>query len=271
MNNMTPGEENALTYYKGIARLLNGSFTETDEIAWFTTGRRSLFRFNGILRLPTHVENLVEIADPILETLTSQHLPFFLVDWQQGGAPGLLEYLNSKNIRWEHIKGMPAMSRGLDDLPEIPLPSEVEIIRVQSQQDQADWLDVLMEGFAEPPASRPDFQEYLANSLTESNPVFEHFIARWQGEPCAISTLLHAEHGAGIYHVTTLPRYRGKKLGKSLTLAAMRSARDSGYKEAILFATPSGFPVYQQLGFQTVATADGFVWSGANFPSSPTP
>lgn len=254
-------EGNALSYYKGIARLLNGNFTETAEIAWFTTGRRSLFRFNGILRSPTRVENLVEIADPILETLTAQRLPFFWVDWQEGSAPELVEYLNSKNIRWEHIKGMPAMSRGLDALPEISLPKEVEIVRVQSKQDQADWLDVLMEGFEEPPASRPDFQEYLANSLTEPNPVFEHFIARWQGEPCAISTLLRAEYGAGIYHVTTLPRYRGKKLGKALTLAAMQSARDSGFKEAILFATPSGFPIYQQLGFQTVSTADGFVWS----------
>ena len=47
MNQIQAIEENALTYYKGIARLLNGDFIETDEIAWFTTGRRSLYRFNG--------------------------------------------------------------------------------------------------------------------------------------------------------------------------------------------------------------------------------
>lgn len=104
--------------------------------------------------------------------------------------------------------------------------------------------------------------DWAINSLTEPAPVFEHFLARRQGEPCAVSTLLHAEHGAGIYHVTTLPRYRGRGLGKALTLAAMQSARKAGHWQSILFATPSGFPLYEQLGFQTASTVDGFVWSG---------
>lgn len=150
----------------------------------------------------------------------------------------------------------------MDDLPDLPFPQEVEIVRVESQDDQADWLNVLMEGFDEPEPSRADFQQILASSLTESNPVFEHFLARWQGEPCSVSTLLKARHGAGIYHVATLPQYRGQKLGKALTIAALQSARRAGYKEAILFATPSGFPIYHQPGFQTISTIDAFVWSG---------
>ncbi|MBN8654229.1 MAG: GNAT family N-acetyltransferase [Anaerolineae bacterium] len=59
-----------------------------------------------------------------------------------------------------------------------------------------------------------------------------------------------------------LPTHRRRGLGKALTLAAMQSAREAGYKQSILFATPSGFPIYQQLGFETITTADGFVWSG---------
>ena len=261
MNNSSPVEENALAYYKGIARLLGGHFFESNEFAWFTTGRQSLYRFNGVVRTATRPEKLGGLADPILETFLSKRLPFFWVDFPDGGTPGLGDYLNSKNIRWENFKGMPCMSRGLDDLPEISLPKEVEIARVQSEQDRANWLNVLMEGFEEPAPSRPDFQQILANSLTESKPVFEHFLACWQGEPCAVSTLLHAENGAGIYHVTTLPCYRGHGLGKALTLAAMQSARKAGYKQSILFATPSGFPIYKRLGFETVTTADGYIWS----------
>lgn len=254
-------EENTLTYYKGIARLLDGRFIETDEIAWFITERRSLYRFNGVVRTATRPETLGGLTDPILETFLSKRLPFFWADFPDGGTPGLGDYLNSKNIRWENFKGMPCMSRGLDALPELSLPKEVEVVRIRSQQDQADWLNVLMEGFEEPEPSRADFQQILANSLTEPAPVFEHFLARWQGEPCVISTLLHAECGAGIYHVTTLPHYRGHGLGKALTLAAMQSAREAGYWHSILFATSLGFPIYQQLGFETVTTVDGFVWS----------
>ena len=255
-------EENAITYYKGIARLLDGSFVENDEVAWFCTGRRSLYRFNGVVRTATRTQNLSSLVDPILEIFLSKNLPFFWADLPDIGTVELSDYLNSKSIQWSHFKGMPAMSRGLDDLPELSLPTEVEITCVQTQQDQVDWLNVLMEGFEEPEPSRPDFQQYLFNSLTEPKPVFEHLLARWQGKPCAISTLLRADYGAGVYHVATLPAYRGRGLGKALTLIAMQSAHEAGYKEAILFATPSGFPIYKQLGFTTVSKADAFVWFG---------
>ena len=88
-------EENTLTYYKGIARLLDGRFIETDEIAWFITERRSLYRFNGVVRTATRPETLGGLTDPILETFLSKRLPFFWADFPDGGTPGLGDYLNS--------------------------------------------------------------------------------------------------------------------------------------------------------------------------------
>lgn len=259
MNQIQAIEQNALAYYRGIARLLGGQYVEEEQVTWFTTGRRSLFRFNGVLHTAiSRAEELSKIVDPLLEMFLSKNLPFFWVDWEIVGAPGLGDYLNSRDVHWMRISGMPAMSRGLDDLPSLSLPREVEIVRVQSQPDQADWLDVFMEGFEEPEQSRPDFREFLASSIAEPRPVFEHFLAHWQGKPCAVSTLLYSSQCAGIYHVTTLPAYRGRGLGRLLTLAAMQSAKSAGYSEAILFATPSGFPVYQRLGFETISTADLF-------------
>jgi ribosomal protein S18 acetylase RimI-like enzyme len=117
-------EENALAYYKGIARLLNGQFVEEDQVAWITTGRRSLGRFNGVLRtVVTKPDDLINVIEP-------------------------------------------------------------------------------------------------------------------------------------------MPAYRGRGLGKALTHAAMQTAQSAGYSTAILFATASGYPLYQRLGFETVAMADLFAWNG---------
>ncbi len=255
-------EENAITYYKGIARLLEGQYIEDDQVTWFITGRRSLGRFNGVLHTTvSQADAIGNVVDPILTKYVSQGLPFFWVDWPEVGTPGLGDYLNSVNIPLIKFS-IPAMMRTLAGLPKVSLPNEVAITLVQTQQDQADWMSVLMEGFEEPEPSRPDFQQYLASSLSESKPVFEHYIARWQGIPCAISTLLRADHGAGIYHVATLPKYRGHGLGKALTLTPMQSARQTGYDTAVLFASPSGYPLYQGLGFETVSTADFYAWSG---------
>jgi GNAT superfamily N-acetyltransferase len=154
------------------------------------------------------------------------------------------------------------MTRGLDDLPAQLLPEEVEITEVQTGQDRAGWLDVLMEGFEEPEESRADFRQYLNHTLSGADHGWRHFLARWQGEPCAISTLLCAQLAAGIYHVTTLPAYRSRGLGRALTLAAMYCADEIGYSSAVLFATPAGYPLYRELGFQTVMTADFYASNG---------
>ncbi len=263
MNPIQAVEDNILAYYRGVARHLGGSFVEDEQVAWFTTGRRSLLRFNAVLRtVAGGPEALRRLADPILDIFLSQNLPFFWTAWPPDGAPGLADYLRATALPFLHFSA-PAMARRLDDLPPFALPGGVEIVRVQSAQDQADWLDVHMAGFEEPAAARPDFGQYLASSLVEPRPDLEHFVARWDGKPCAISTLLRAPLAAGLYHITTLPASRGRGLGKALTLAAMQAAHRAGYAEAILFATPAGFPLYQRLGFETVATAELFGWEGA--------
>lgn len=105
MDHIQAIEDNVLTYYTGIARLLNGDFNETDEVAWFTTGRRSLYRFNGVVSTTTRARNLGGAMDPILETFLSNNPPFFWADWSDVGTPGLGDELNSKNIRWERFRG----------------------------------------------------------------------------------------------------------------------------------------------------------------------
>lgn len=256
-------EDNILTYYRGIARHLDGRFIETEQVAWFTTGRRSLLRFNAVLRtVADSPEALRRVAEPILDVFLAQKLPFFWAAWPPDAAPGLADYLAATGLPFLHFNA-PAMARRLADLPAVAPPDGFEIVSVQTAQDQADWLAVHMIGFEEPEAARPDFGQYLVNSLAESPPEVEHFLARWRGEPCAISTLLAAPLAAGIYHVTTQPAYRGRGLGKALTLAAMASARRAGYADAILFATPSGFPLYHRLGFETTATAELFGWNGS--------
>jgi ribosomal protein S18 acetylase RimI-like enzyme len=254
-------EDNVISYYKSLTRALGGQIFEQKPIIWFTTGRRSLMRFNGVLGAYTSAQNLPEVVRPVFHHFFSNNLPFFWADFPPGAAPGLGEFLISHDVLLV-AKGMPAMQRSLEDLPALDIPDEVEIIPAHTEQNQVEWLEVLMRGFPEPEDAREDLRQYLQHSLTESKSTWHHFLARWQGKPCAISTLLCAPQSGGIYHVATLPAYRGRGLGRALTLTAMQAAREIGYSSVVLFATPDGYPLYQKLDFETVVTADLYAWLG---------
>lgn len=257
-------EDNVLAYYKGLALSLGGQFFDDGQTSWFATGKRSLTRFNGVLRMRASRREQAAMLGQLLEYFHSNHLPFFWADYPPGSTPGLEQYLVSHGVL-QVARDMPAMQRGLREMPSFRLPEQVEITEVHSLQDQIDWLEVHMLGFGEPEETRADFQQHLNHSLGESPSDWRHFLARWQGEPCAISTLLCAPRAAGIYHVTTLPAYRGRGLGRALTLAAMQTGREQGFATAVLFASPDGYPLYKKLGFETVVTADLYAWTGESY------
>jgi GNAT superfamily N-acetyltransferase len=83
------------------------------------------------------------------------------------------------------------------------------------------------------------------------------FLLRIDGEPMASSALLPGSPRsglAGIFCVGTLERVRGQGLGTVITQAAMDAAQNTGTRVAVLQASEQGRPVYERLGFDTVAS-----------------
>jgi hypothetical protein len=42
----------------------------------------------------------------------------------------------------------------------------------------------------------------------------------------------------------------------------MQAAQELGYASAVLFASSTGYPFYQKLGYQTVVRVDFYAWEG---------
>jgi ribosomal protein S18 acetylase RimI-like enzyme len=64
----------------------------------------------------------------------------------------------------------------------------------------------------------------------------------------------------GIYQVATLPAARGRGIGRAVTLAAMKHARDLGAKRAVLQSSEMGYPVYRAIGFEDVCALRLYDW-----------
>ncbi|WP_203824791.1 GNAT family N-acetyltransferase [Actinoplanes palleronii] len=60
----------------------------------------------------------------------------------------------------------------------------------------------------------------------------------------------------GLYTIATDPDYRRRGIASALTLEALRITRETGRRFATLQSSSDGLPVYEKIGFQTVAHYD---------------
>ncbi|MHA1947144.1 MAG: hypothetical protein ACXAC6_03035 [Candidatus Hodarchaeales archaeon] len=69
-------------------------------------------------------------------------------------------------------------------------------------------------------------------------------------EPVTVSILFKGRNIASVHNVATIPEFRRKRLGTIMTKIPMFAARDAGYGEIVLKATPKGENLYRAMNFQ---------------------
>lgn len=75
------------------------------------------------------------------------------------------------------------------------------------------------------------------------------FVGYEDGSPVSLSSCYSDQGIASVFDVIVLPDKRGKGLGKAMTLAAMRHAKELGIRECVLTATNDAKVLYQKIGF----------------------
>lgn len=162
----------------------------------------------------------------------------------------------------------PAMAADLADVPfdEAP-PDGLEIVPVIDAATlaefltivEADWLEYA-DGEASPVARRT--LDAFAREIPlrfSREPAPLRFVGRVDGRPVATSRVHVGAGVAGLYAILTLPEARGRGVGRAMTLAALRAARDLGYRIGVLQASDLGYGVYRRLGFRDLFAYDVFV------------
>ncbi|HEY5118019.1 MAG TPA: GNAT family N-acetyltransferase [Anaerolineales bacterium] len=152
--------------------------------------------------------------------------------------------------KWETA----GMGMELSDSPSnVETPPWLEIENVSNDLALREWAWVVTLGLFNHPESEADHFYELMHS-TKGCGRLEFFLGRYEGRPAASSASFLSDGVAGIYFVATLPEFRRKGLGRSITLAPLRKAREAGARGAILQASALGEPLYRRLGFQRYST-----------------
>ncbi len=98
-------------------------------------------------------------------------------------------------------------------------------------------------------------QHRLAPLLTAiDDPAVRSHGLRVDGAWACVMLSVRSDDDLGVQYVATDAAFRRRGLATRLVSAVLAQARDAGLRTATLTASPDGLPVYERMGFRTVAT-----------------
>lgn len=130
-----------------------------------------------------------------------------------------------------------------------PMPPDLDILRADEPGAAGDHQRVLADGFPMP----MDFAALLVARPILAHPATQLYVGYHAGEPVTASSLVVTGEVAGVYNVATILRFRRRGFGEAMTLHALRRGAELGCTMATLQATLQGRPIYERMGFRTVA------------------
>lgn len=139
-----------------------------------------------------------------------------------------------------------------------PPPRELTIQRVANARQFDAWIDVFAETFDIPPHVCAIWRD--AYTVFGFDDIWVHYVGYLDEKPVTITSLLMAEDLGGIYCVGTIPEARGRGVGRALTLAAMKEAKERGATRAVLQSSDMGYGVYRAIGFEDVCALRLYDW-----------
>ncbi|WP_436533432.1 GNAT family N-acetyltransferase [Actinoplanes sp. HUAS TT8] len=152
------------------------------------------------------------------------------------------------------VMRMPVMVRPPGPPAQPPRPG---VVRVTGEDDLAVAERVMIDGFPFP-LLQPVVRGHALPPRLLTRPGWRFWLAYSDGEPAAAAYTVDDGATVGLYWLATLPEFRSRGLGRAILNAAFEAHPDRAFT---LVATDAGRPLYETLGFHTVATATWFTRS----------
>jgi ribosomal protein S18 acetylase RimI-like enzyme len=248
---------NLFDYYQYLGRSPQAELYDSPQLTWLLTGIPHPF-LNNVLRTQLAPDNVDDIIAQTLAYFRSRNVTQLSWWTEPGTQPAdLAERLLAHGLAY--TDGGPGMAVELSALNEdLPAPVELVVEPVADDDTLEQWVQALVVGFELSGSERASFDLY--RGLGFDLPL-RSYVGCLKGEPVATAQLFLAAGVAGIYCVATVPQARRRGIGTAMTLAALREARDMGYRTGILQSSDLGLDVYRRLGFQPICNVSHFYWS----------
>ena len=240
--------ENFIGAFEAAARMVPGG--EVERIGGLTAVRTGLpgSFFNVVLGLD-HLKSIAQVRGGIERIFLRTNTEFQIVT-----LPETFDELNPliQELSLTEKEAVPGMV--LNPIPDAcpNPPKELQIRHVSSSEEVTDFLRTAAVGFGAPLNFFDVLKPGLLAGGTRSWSREATYVGYVAGKPAATSTRVTTGEVAGIYNVTTLPEFRRRGFGESMTWRADADGRTAGCKLSYLQASEMGRPIYERMGYRVV-------------------
>lgn len=140
----------------------------------------------------------------------------------------------------------PGMARPLSADVRVPdTPAEIHAVTERTEMDA--WVSVAESVF--------DFSPETSRLITPPSVLGDeelgYFLGRVNSEPAACGILYLDDSVAGVYVIGVKEAFRRQGLGEAMTWSLLQAGQERGADRGVLQSTEMGYPLYDQMGFDT--------------------
>lgn len=238
--------------------LPNAVYQDEPDAAWFMTDIPFAL-FNGVIHARLAPDGLASRIQEIIAPFESKKKPMIWWTGPSTQPEDLGEHLRAYGLL--HLDDALGMAIDLNatnkDLPTNPAVMVKRAIRLD---DLELWGGPFAANFEVPRKAVPQLCESIAKLGFDEGGALHNYLGMLNGDVVGTCTLYLGAGVAGIYNVSTLPKARRQGVATALTLAALRMARDRGYRIGILHSSEMGHGAYRRIGFRDFCTVSHYLY-----------
>jgi GNAT superfamily N-acetyltransferase len=250
-------EANTIEFLLALGRAGGGEERRDAEVQWVIGGSPIAYH-NCVVRaaLPQeHVERAIQ------SSIAAFRLHGVPGSWHVGPSMRPVEIgdrLAASGFVPVHEPGMAIDLHALTD--GVSAPEDLRIERISDDRGLDAWAHTLSLGFGEGEREALWVRDMYRRLGFSDAGAWHHYLGRLGGHSVATATVFLGAGVAGVYFISTVPSHRRRGIGAAITLAALRDARDRGYRVAVLGSSEMGYPVYRRLGFDVYCPLAVYEW-----------
>lgn len=231
-------EQNSFAAWRLLAGYAEGGRVEETDAVLYTSIPAPVAYFNSaFLKPPARLEDHVH---EIVGYFEARRVPFTVRFRDDVAAAAICEEAGLV------LGGTSPLMNG----DATAMPAAQTDVRLIDADMLAQYVAVMAAGFGIP-------RSLVASLLTVESlqsPEYALFLA-FDGEtPVATAALVVSGDVAGVYNVGTPPEFRRRGFGEAATRAAVAEGVRRGCTRTTLQASAMGYPIYERMGYRTVAT-----------------